>query len=216
VETATATGGIDAELINRWPERKADQDALTLRLAKAREAAEADRRDLIAASEYRQWRDWIDYLKRVTAEPVKFALERADAEAARQRWNNALDGYRHDRNIYALPPEERRRLLEESDEETRTIHKVELRPVELPLFGERTEQNRRLLGLLYDVGGKTWRIIEAGQLREKTLRAVEAEKVEQQRQQDALSFERQRRAHTELMSGVRRLPDGRIITHGRR
>lgn len=189
----TPPPGIDGDLIARWPENKADQKALELRLAKAREAHEANHRDLLAAAEYRQWSDWIGYLKRVTAEPVKFALERADAEASRCRWNNALTNYRHDRNVYTLAnAEERRRMVESADDETKRIHRAETREINLPLFGNVSggETHRQLLGQLHNVGGQTWKIIEAGQKRENTLRKTEALIAAHRREQDAVSVKR--------------------------
>jgi hypothetical protein len=190
---------------------EADRKMLEKKLAVAKQEAENDPRDVIAAAEFRKWSALVTHLKRLGESPVAYALEKEGEELQRERWNGALERYDHTQNAYATGkgiPE----FANSIEPELKPIYRALAQPVTLPLFGAREEQNRTLLTRLNLIGGKTWKAIAAAQKRELDLRDQEAKRDEAQRHEDALEFERQRRAHEELMAGTKRLPDGRVIT----
>jgi hypothetical protein len=188
-----------------------DRKTLEKKLALAKQEAESDPRDIIAQAEFARWSEIVTHLKRSATEPATYALEKAEEEARRAKWNFALENYDHSKNAYATGVGVAE-FANSIEPELKPLYRALAQPVSLPLFGAREEQYRTLLVRLSFIGGKTWAAIKAAQKRELDLRDQEAKRYEAQRHEDALAFERQRQAHEDLMRGIKHLPDGRTLT----
>ena len=165
-------------------------------------------------------------LKERASNPYAYQLKLEAAERDRQRWNKAVAEYDHAQNPFvngdrAQVVEFIRKCEEEGTPEKLEIYKREALPVEIKLFdpirvhnGKVIQtKNREVINQIgHDGNKRLLKIIEAGQQRRKALDLIAHQRAEAQRVEDAKTAERQRRAHDEVLKGIRHLPDGRRIT----
>jgi hypothetical protein len=158
------------------------------------------------------------HLRALAENPYAHQLKLDAAEASRVRWNKANSEYDHASNPFvsgdrAAQAAFIRACEEDWTPERKEIYLRETAPVSIPLFGPRVTQNRTVIHQIgHDGNNRLLKLILAGQERQKVIDLVEYQKAEAQRHEDAKAAERQRRAHDEVMKGIRRLPDGRTVT----
>ncbi len=171
-------------------------------------------------------------LRERAAHPYEYAMRLEAEERAIEEWNEAEAAYSeesHRGNLLldasATKTEKAHfynRLLMESRAKA-AISLREMSPVEVGLFEPikvdpmidkmvEPKNREKILQVYHDGNHRLVKIIEAGQLREKTLRIEAAEKMEAERQAAAKLVMKGEAKLRDVMSGVRRLVDGRLIT----
>ena len=171
------------------------------------------------------------HLKERAENPYEYSLRLEAEERAIDEWNAAEAAYNsesHRGNLLldpnaskALKAQFYNDLLNESRAKA-AIALREMTPVEIALFDPvtggpyphpvtPTKNREKILQVYHDKNAKLIKIIEAGQLRAKELRQKEAERVEAERQEAAALVMKGEAKLRDVMAGVKRLPDGRII-----
>lgn len=166
-----------------------------------------------------------EHLRKLAENPYQYTLELEAEERERAACNKAdreYDAATHESNPFGKGNRtEANKFVEEMDAaempERKAIFQREAIPVTMRLFSpDVRDQNRSAINqIAHDGDRKLLRMIQAGQERRKIIDIAEHQKAEAQRQEDARTAERQRRALEDQKRNVERKA-GRIITHGRR
>jgi hypothetical protein len=203
----------------------ADQRALKKSIAVAKEKADIahSARTFDVEENWRaiekRWRDLDEHWRRSAQEPFSYAVELAEAEAARERRNQALAAYSesaHKSNVFATGDRDGQREFHRDVEtgvrtrEAFDLWRSESAPLSLELFGR--AKNKSIRGAIFaKLGPVAWQLIEKGDEREKTLAKIEYDRSEAQRVEDLKAAARQAAALREARIGLTRLPDGRVV-----
>lgn len=165
------------------------------------------------------------HLRRAAEEPNAYAVELAEEEEARLAEIKREAEYTadvHAKNVFVRGTHTDQHgfaaalkaILPEAEADAVVkLYQREAKPMDISaLFAKAGETGQGVLNQIASQDRILFDVVKGAQEREQWIERARFEVAERQRAEDAVAAERQARARVEQMKGIRRYPDGRIVT----